>query len=159
MAEETIFRKKSIDRISSPEELDTYLKVTTPSVWLILIGIIVVLIGIIAWGSFGEIKTFASAGCVVDENDTYCYIKDEYRQKIEPGDEIMVSNSDEKIMVLAIDSNVVSIPDDYLYLQGLVGVNSQDFVFELLCSSNLPSGYYGGKIEVESISPLKFIFN
>lgn len=159
MEEETIFRKKSIDRISSPEELDTYLKVTTPSVWLILIGIIIVLVGVIAWGVFGDIKTYAPVGCIVDSTSTYCYTKEEYRQKINSGDEIMISNSDEKAIVLAADSNVVSIPDDYSYLQTLIGVSSQDYVFELTCTSNLSDGYYGGKIAIESISPLKFIFN
>lgn len=34
--ENPIFRKKSLDRISSPEALDDYLHVTTPAVWMIL---------------------------------------------------------------------------------------------------------------------------
>ena len=43
--DETIFRKKNIDRISSPEALNDYLRVTTPMVWLILAAVILLLVG------------------------------------------------------------------------------------------------------------------
>jgi hypothetical protein len=50
-----IFRKKSIDKVSSPEKLDDYIKVTTPSVWLTLAAIVILLIGAIVWGITGEL--------------------------------------------------------------------------------------------------------
>ena len=31
-----LFRKKSLERISSPEQLNEYVRVSTPSVWLVL---------------------------------------------------------------------------------------------------------------------------
>ena len=43
--ENPIFRKKSLDRISSPEALDDYLRVTTPAIWLILTAVIMLLAG------------------------------------------------------------------------------------------------------------------
>ena len=50
-----IFRQKSIDKVSSPEKLDTYIRVTTPSVWITLAAILVLLIGALVWGIFGEL--------------------------------------------------------------------------------------------------------
>ena len=50
-----IFRQKSIDKVSSPEKLDNYIKVTTPSVWITLAAILVLLIGALVWGIFGEL--------------------------------------------------------------------------------------------------------
>ena len=50
-----IFRQKSIDKVSSPEKLDNYLRVTTPSVWITLAAILVLLIGALVWGIFGEL--------------------------------------------------------------------------------------------------------
>ena len=44
--EESLFREKSIERISSPEDLSNYLHVTRPSVWLILAAVILMLLGI-----------------------------------------------------------------------------------------------------------------
>ena len=48
---ETIFREKSLDRISSPEQLDDYLKVSTPSLWIVLAAVIALLVGIVVWAN------------------------------------------------------------------------------------------------------------
>lgn len=52
---ETVFRKASLDRISSPEQLNEYIRVTRPSVWVALGAIVAMLAGVIVWGVFGEI--------------------------------------------------------------------------------------------------------
>ena len=44
-----LFREKSLERVSSPEQLNDYIKVTTPSVWLVLIAVILLLVGILTW--------------------------------------------------------------------------------------------------------------
>ncbi len=54
---ESIFRKKSLERISSPEEIDEYMKVTSPGTWLVLMAIILLLGAVIAWGITGEIES------------------------------------------------------------------------------------------------------
>lgn len=51
----SIFRQESIDKVSSPEKLDDYIRVTTPSVWITLIAIILLLTGALVWGIFGEV--------------------------------------------------------------------------------------------------------
>ena len=51
-----IFRKESLDRISSPEKLNDYIRVTTPSVWLVLLAIVLLLAGVIAWSVFGTVE-------------------------------------------------------------------------------------------------------
>lgn len=57
-----IFRQKSIDRVSSPEQLNDYIRVTSPSVWLVLLAIILLLAGLLAWSVFGTIKATAADG-------------------------------------------------------------------------------------------------
>jgi len=52
---ESIFRKESLDKVSSPEKLDDYIRVTTPSVWITLIAIVLLLTGALVWGIFGEV--------------------------------------------------------------------------------------------------------
>ncbi|HAG12584.1 MAG TPA: NHLP bacteriocin system secretion protein, partial [Ruminococcus sp.] len=34
-----VFRKKSLDRISSPEQLTDYLRVTNPGIWVVLAAV------------------------------------------------------------------------------------------------------------------------
>ena len=45
--ENGLFRKKSLERISSPEELHDYMRVTSPRLWMILAAIVVLLVGFI----------------------------------------------------------------------------------------------------------------
>ena len=42
---EQIYREKSLERIASPEELNDYLHVTNPAVWLIMAAVIILLAG------------------------------------------------------------------------------------------------------------------
>ena len=43
MADNSIFRKKSLERVQSPEQLNDYIKVANPGVWLVLIAVIIFL--------------------------------------------------------------------------------------------------------------------
>ncbi len=51
-----LFRSKSIQRVSSPEQLNEYIRVTTPSVWIVLIALVVLLTGMLAWSVLGRIE-------------------------------------------------------------------------------------------------------
>ena len=46
-----VFRKKSLEQISSPEQLNDYLRVTNPAVWLLLTAVILLLVGVLIWSS------------------------------------------------------------------------------------------------------------
>ena len=57
-----LFRSKSIQRVSSPEQLNDYIRVTTPSVWIVLIALVVLLVGMLAWGVLGRIEVHTDDG-------------------------------------------------------------------------------------------------
>ena len=59
-----IFREKSIERVSGPEQLNDYIRVTTPSVWLVLAALVVLLLGMLAWSIFGTIEANTADGGV-----------------------------------------------------------------------------------------------
>ena len=52
---DTLFRKSSMDRLKSPEQLNDYIRVANPGVWLVLGAIILLLVGIVIWGVFGTV--------------------------------------------------------------------------------------------------------
>ncbi len=58
--DQNLFRKNSIDRISSPEQLNDYLRVTNPSVWAVLLAIILLLAGLLVWSSVATIESYAT---------------------------------------------------------------------------------------------------
>ena len=58
-----------------------------------------------------------------------------------------------------METQGLNIPDSYSYLQHLVGVTSEDYVFRMSGPCNAKDGYYSGKVITESVSPLTFILN
>ena len=87
-----LFRKKSYDSISSPEDLSNYIHVTTISVWGILLTVIAVLAAILVWGSFVSIESRAYGTAVVkdkgmtvtfDDYDKASLIKNDMTVEIE----------------------------------------------------------------------------
>ena len=57
-----IFREKSMARVSSPESLNDYIRVTTPSVWIVLLALVVLLVGMLAWSIFGTVNVHGEDG-------------------------------------------------------------------------------------------------
>ncbi len=58
----SIFREKSMERVSSPEALNDYIRVTTPSVWVVLIALVVLLAGMLAWSILGRVTVHDADG-------------------------------------------------------------------------------------------------
>jgi len=50
-----IFRESNLERISSPEKLNEYIRVSRPSTWIILCAIIVMVAAAIFWSVTAEI--------------------------------------------------------------------------------------------------------
>ena len=55
-SKDSIFRKKSMDRVTGPESLNDYIRVTSPSVWIALLALVILLAGMLVWSVFGRIE-------------------------------------------------------------------------------------------------------
>ena len=73
-----VFRQVALDRLSSPDELTDYLKVTNPSVWAVLISIAVLLAGVIAWSCVGTLQTKAGVKVIVQDDAAAILVSDPY---------------------------------------------------------------------------------
>ena len=71
-----IFRKESLDQISSPEQLNDYLRVTNPAVWLVLTAVILLLAGMLLWASVASIDSFASGAAQVQDGSMRIVFED-----------------------------------------------------------------------------------
>lgn len=64
--QERLFRKEALDRLSSPEELDQLMQITSPRSWLALLAIILLIVAGIAWGIWGSIaETTSGEGILI----------------------------------------------------------------------------------------------
>lgn len=57
MEKQSIFREKSLSKVSSPEQLNDYIRVSTPAVWLVLGAIVLLLIAVTLWGFLGRLES------------------------------------------------------------------------------------------------------
>ena len=73
-----LYRKSALERLSSPEQLDKALKVSSPFSWLVLIGIAVIIAVTVVWSIVGTIPvTVTAPGTVVSYTGTLAvYAKD-----------------------------------------------------------------------------------
>ena len=61
-SESNIFRGKSIEKVTGPESLNDYIRVTTPSVWIVLGALVLLLVGMLTWSIFGRVTVYNEDG-------------------------------------------------------------------------------------------------
>ena len=98
----SIFNKKATEKLRNPDDLDKYVRVTNPSVWVVLVACIALLAGMLAWGILGAVTTSVSATGVRIEENVMCFLPAEDAAKVHVGDVANVNG--EKMTVSSISS-------------------------------------------------------
>ena len=88
-----LFRKKTIDQLSSPEELTDYIRVSSPAMWMILGGIIALLLGACVWGIFGRLDTTLQTAAVSSEEGLVLLLREEDTEKLQSGMTVTVNGN------------------------------------------------------------------
>ena len=131
----SLYREEAMERISSPEQLTSYLRVTSPGIWMVLAGVIVLLAGLIAWSTIGTLETTARATIMVEDHVAEVYV--DSTQPLEGGMPLRVRGEEYVI--------------DYAY-EGADGTILGE------AQVDLPDGRYDGVVVVESTHPISFLF-
>ena len=156
----SIFRKVSIDRISNPEQLNDYIRVTNPGVWMIMCAVIVLLTGICVWGVFGRLDTTLTVAAVTEGNQTVCYVKEADAQTLEEGMQVRIG--DQQYHISDILPQPVQVDSAFAqYLLHVGGLAEGEWVY--VAALDGIHGDHGMIIEaeivVESIAPMSFVVN
>lgn len=149
-----------MERVSSPEQLDDYIRVTNPNVWIALCAVVFLLAGICVWGIFGRMDTVLDVGAITEEGRTVCYVKEseigmvtsDMKVRLEGGEYGIAEIS---VQPVQIDS---SFPD---YLAHLGGITQGEWVYAVVLdgTGGMDGGIYEAEIVIESISPMTFVIN
>lgn len=154
-----LFRKSSLDRVNSPEQLNEYIRVTNPSVWLILAAIVLLLCGVLIWGIWGSVETKVSTCVVVEGNTAVCFVSAEDAELLKPGMTVHAGGAEGTVkrvetVLIRVDESF----DDYtLYLSG--------FAYGDFCCPvevelrGAEDGIYPAEIISDAIHPISFIIH
>ncbi len=155
----TIFRKKSMEKISSPEQMNDYIRVSNPGVWMILAAVIVLLAGVCVWGMFGRLDTAVKASGVCTDGRLTVYISESDISKIT--DDAIISLGDNEYSLNEIAKTPVQINDDFnSYLLHLTGLSKGDWVYTLKADApDIKDGTYSVSVITERVKPLDFVLN
>ena len=155
---EQLFRKKSIDRVSSPEQLDAYLRVANPGVWMVLIAITLLLAGACIWGILGHLDTTVPAVAVSENGTVTVYVKEADAPSVQEGMPLRIG--DAEWMVTSVSSVPVAVDggfSDYMLHVGDLQVG--EWVYAVQTDAQLPQGIYSVEIVSESVAPMSFVVN
>lgn len=155
---EQLFRKKSIEKVSSPEQLNEYIRVSNPGVWMVLAAIVILLIGVCVWGVLGHLDTTVTTVAVVENSEITLYINETDAQQIEEGMKVVIGNKECEITDIA--AQPVAVGDDFPeYALHIGSLQNGEWVYPVAVSGELENGIHSADIVVESISPMSFVIN
>lgn len=134
--ESSLFRKKAIEHISSPEDLTSYLKVTNPGVWIVLLAVIALLAGLFVWSMVGTLETVVDGVVNVEDHKARLVTTGQYNGELKEG------------MTFKIDSQQYTISSIDTDEYGRTTGNAEVM---------LPDGTYVASVVVEETYPIQFL--
>ena len=134
-----LYREKSMKRLSSPEQLNDYLRVTNPGTWIILGTVIFLLTSLIIWSSFASIQSFAEGTAEAEDGVlSISFDKLQTAEKVEEGMTLYVGD---------IRSTITSVGKDE-YGRIIAAANA-----------NVPDGTYTVKVGYRQSRIIEMLFN
>jgi hypothetical protein len=130
----TLFRKETLDRISSPEQLNDYLHVTSPGIWVVLIAVILLMAGVFVWSCVGTLETKSPAKMIVKDHVAKVVVMDDRR--LEEG--MIIRGASQEFFVSSVAE------DEHGRQMGIA-------------EASLPDGKYDAIVVTEQTRPVEFI--
>ena len=101
-----LFRKESLDQITSPEQMNDYLRVTNPAVWLLLTAVILLLAGVLLWSSIASIDSFAKGTAQVNDGSMrITFVDTQVAQSVQAGMTISVGDTTTQVSSVGYDDD------------------------------------------------------
>ncbi len=126
-----IFRKTSLDNISSPDQLNDYIKVSNPRIWMVLAALFILLASVIVWGFACSLPTTIRCDGVMRNGEAVCYVSMEESAQLNLGQRVFAAVGSETLsgqvtsvaaIPLSADEIAAELQSDYL-VQKLAGTD------------------------------------
>ena len=151
---------KKFKKVNSPEQLNQYIRLSNPGVWILLLAIVILLVGVCIWGYFGKIDTKIKTVVVSDNYTSYLYVKEEDIARINNGMQVELNNNENIFEIADIEETPEKVTDDMdEYARHLGNFQVGEWVYKCRLNKNVKEGTYSANVVIESISPMTFIVN
>jgi len=158
----SIFNQRATEKLRSPDDLDKYVRVTTPSVWLLLAACAALLVGLLSWGFFGSVSTNVRAVGAYGNDTVVCFLSAEDAANVHVGDSSNVGG---------IQMEVASISPTPVSRETAISMVESDYLVDTLMeddwafvvtfkgdpSSLAPNVPLNVSITTESIAPISLV--
>ena len=153
-----LFNKSNMDRVSSPEQLQDYVKVANPGLWMVISAIVILLCGVIVWGFIGKIDTTMSTAIVTDSGNVVIYIGESDVEKLEIG--MTVRSEGKEYTITDVAEEPIKVDGALTdYVIHACGLTVGEWVYAISIDGEHYDGVQKADIVIESISPISFILN
>ena len=142
-----VFRQKSIDQAVSPDRLDDYIQVSNPSVWMILIAIVLLIAGAGVWSVFGHLSDVQRAVLVVEDDSVTCYVDQSVADDLAgtQGTVASVTGDVEPLSALPAEAQKLASGGTGWFYPATVAID-------------LPDGVYEADVTTRSYNPIALLF-
>lgn len=154
-----LFRQKSLDKITSPEQMGDYIRLSNPSVWMILAAIIALLVGVCVWGIFGRLDSTQQTAGVCKDGQLVFYIRENDFDKL--SENALVSVDEKEYTVSEIAERPLQLDESFdSYLLHRLELSEGDWVYAVKANTpEVKDGIYAVVVITESVRPMDFVSN
>lgn len=166
MADRKIFREKSLERISSPDRLNEYIKVSSPGVWFAMLAVTVFLIGAVVWAITGRVAVYVPAVANANDGITTLYVPCNELDKSVIDDAIDFETDSGRFVLkgntasanpIEVTSKLLDEIDPIVVYTGQIRKGDRLYILE--GTSKLEDGVSTCKVVSEEHAPIDFIIN
>lgn len=153
-----LFRKNSLDNISSPEQLNDCIRTSRISVWIVFLSVILLLSGLIIWGFVGMVDIKVSSIVVCEDNFVICYIPEKNIDEISQGTEIIIlgnTYTPQNVSKTPFPAKECISP----YGLHLANLSDDEWVYAAELDADIEEGIHKAEIVIESISPISLLMD
>lgn len=159
MEKKQLFRQSSMDRAMSPDQLNDYIKVANPGLWMILCAVLVLLAALLVWSALGTLPTTIDEIGIVSDGVMTCYMED--IDEIAVGMEVKIGDhagTITEISDIPYSSREVAELYNDDYTVHILGV--EDWNYRVLVDvPGVSDGLAESTIVTGEVHPITFMFN
>ena len=135
-----LFRKKSLDKIKSPDNIDDFIRVSNPGVWLLIVSVILLLLGMCIWGFMGHVDSTIETTVYVENGTVFCCVPEAMATSVKTGMTVKFENYE-------------AVVGDFWEKE------ADDYYYVLQSEEKIPNGLYDGKVIISTTKPISFVLN